>query len=81
VSSVWHGDDGHKASAASHSHRARDLARLDTRPQDERDRMAVAGLRKRLLASGRIPIWRVDAVARSIFEKHKKRASPASEAA
>jgi hypothetical protein len=43
--------------------------------------MAVAGIRKRLLASGRIPLWRVDAVARSIFEKNKKRTPRATESA
>lgn len=50
-----------------------ELARLDERPQSERDAMAVAGIAKRLRASGRFPQWRVNAIARSIFERSRKR--------
>lgn len=55
-----------------------ELSRLDSRPQSERDAMAIRGIRKRLLSSGRFPTWRVDAIARSIFERTKKRVEVAS---
>ncbi|HSY22820.1 MAG TPA: DEAD/DEAH box helicase [Polyangiaceae bacterium] len=58
-----------------------ELARLDTRPQAERDALALRGIEKRLHKSGRFPTHRVAAIARSIFEKSKRRAAPRAEVA
>jgi superfamily II DNA or RNA helicase len=57
-----------------------ELARLDTRPQSERDAMAVRGIEKQLLASGRFPIHRIGEIARSVFARSKRR-TPAAGAA
>ncbi|HSY24214.1 MAG TPA: DEAD/DEAH box helicase [Polyangiaceae bacterium] len=53
-----------------------ELARLDTRPQAERDAIALRGIEKRLRSSGRFPEWRIATIARSIFERTKKRSAP-----
>jgi DNA repair protein RadD len=58
-----------------------ELARLDTRPQAERDALALRGIEKRLHKSGRFPAHRVATIARSIFERSKKRAAPPREVA
>lgn len=50
-----------------------ELSRLDTRPQHERDEAAVRAIARRLHASGRFPAHRVDAIARGIFERGKRR--------
>jgi superfamily II DNA or RNA helicase len=50
-----------------------ELSRLDTRPQQERDALALRGIERRLLASGRFPPWRVPTIARGIFERSKRR--------
>jgi superfamily II DNA or RNA helicase len=55
-----------------------ELARLDTRLQVERDTMALRGIERRLLSSGRFPAWRVPAIARSIFARNKRRGSEAA---
>jgi hypothetical protein len=41
----------------------------DGRPQVERDAMALRGIERRLLSSGRVPAWRVPAIARNIFAR------------
>jgi DNA repair protein RadD len=53
-----------------------ELARLDTRPQAERDLMTLRGIEKRLRSSGRFPECRISTIARSIFERTKKRSAP-----
>ncbi len=60
-----------------------ELARLDDRPQHERDARALKVIERRLHASGRFPAWRVPAIARGIFERSHKRApiAPPPEAA
>ena len=58
-----------------------ELARLDTRPQTERDAIALAGIRKQLLRSGRFPAWRIDAVAQAIFARSRKGRPATPEAA
>ncbi len=50
-----------------------ELSRLDTRPQHERDEAAVRAIARRLHASGRFPAHRVEAIARGIFERGKRR--------
>ena len=57
-----------------------ELSRLDTRPQSERDAMALRGIEKRLIASGRFPTHRISAIARGIFERSKRRAPTAGAA-
>jgi superfamily II DNA or RNA helicase len=53
-----------------------ELARLDTRPAAERDARALKIIERRLHASGRFPAWRVPTIARSIFERSRKREPP-----
>ena len=55
-----------------------ELARLDGRPQSERDAMAIRGIENRLRASGRFPEWRISQIARSIFARSRKRATEAA---
>jgi|CZKU01.1.fsa_nt_gi hypothetical protein len=55
-----------------------ELARLDTRPAAERDAMAIRGIEKKLLKSGRFPVFKVPAIARAIFERNKKRSPEAA---
>jgi DNA repair protein RadD len=55
-----------------------ELARLDTRPAAERDAMAIRGIEKKLLKSGRFPVFKIPAIARAIFERNKKRAPEAA---
>lgn len=52
-----------------------ELARLDQRPQAERDAAAVRAIERRLYACGRFPSWRVPAIARSIFARSKGKAA------
>jgi superfamily II DNA or RNA helicase len=51
-----------------------ELSRLDERPQAERDDAAVRAIERRLRSSGRFPAWRVGAIARSIFQRQRRRA-------
>ncbi len=51
-----------------------ELARLDERPQEVRDAMALRGIEKRLHAAGRIPAWRIPAAARHLLSRSRRRA-------
>jgi DNA repair protein RadD len=50
-----------------------ELARLDERPQADRDAAALRIITRRLQASGRFPPWRIPEIARGIFEKGRRR--------
>ena len=50
-----------------------ELARLDTRPQDVRDRIALQGIEKRLRMSGKFSEAQIPHIAQSIFRKQRGR--------
>lgn len=58
-----------------------ELARLDDRPQEVRDRIAIAGIEKRLRASGRFTEAQIPRIAQSIFRKKRGRAAEEAKSA
>jgi DNA repair protein RadD len=56
-----------------------ELSRLDTRPQYVRDAIALRGIEKRLEFSGKFAAAQIPAIARSIFQKTKRRAPSAAQ--
>lgn len=55
-----------------------ELRRLDARPQAERDALALRGIERRLLASGRYPSWRIPAIAKNILWRSRRRRNEAA---